>query len=492
MCKYIKTLILLTLISLLFLSFSCVEKNMYETSLEESLKLLQFVLNDNIPKQERMDALLVLTNSISNLLGTEESIYLSDTELEEIFFNYITVTSKVFDCEESKLTIRVVSYLGPVELNDSHSRTWTFIQWWDDNSVNSQTLIGGGPETVTDFIPQRAIENNVVELVGYTEAYFPPVVFSKSYILNNNVWEAFLVPSVEAFNLKAYWYFEQYDELLLIDHAVSGSVHVKTREQGNGFYVYSDMNPRDKLYLIFNDGTFKYDVYQSPHLIINSSGKTSDQINIFSGVEIDMPDITDDDLSALNFSEVVELDSSEAYESLDDSEYMVAKAAYLTTISEYRSYIVAIQKAALLFTGAHLANEPKYQYLQAGEMHKYYNLLLDNLSEQRSIIQVMLKELPNYYLNQELDEVLVAYIEQFINNGFSEEEVMFYLNTEKTNEEIEEYQNALKLFFEELSSDAYYINEISAGLNEQLIMIDEQQEIIEQAISELEEINFYN
>jgi len=491
MCNYIKVLAIMVIIVTLHLfSTSCSETNSFEESLEESNKLLKIVLNENLPDQERNDAMINLTKTIKKVLNERESTVLSNAELESIFDSQVYVTPKKKCSIESNMNIRSLSYIAPPELCESSERVWTFIQWWDDENVTSQKIIDGGSELATDLIMQKINGEPVVTFVGYKSIYLPPPVFSFSLMLKNNKWERIDLWPKNIPDLKEYWYYEQSDELLIIDHVLIGSIQVKTSERGDGFYVYSKMNPRDKICLMFSDETLDYKLFESPYLLISSFGRSVDHINFLFDIEIEVSRITMDNLSGLNLSKVVDLEPYETFESLDDSKYMIAKADYLTKISECRTYLDAIQKSIALLKGAQLANEPRYQYLQAGATHKYYNLLQANLIEQRSMIYLMLEELPNYYLNQEIGDDSISFIEQFINKGFTEEEVTLFLEKDMTNEEIKAFEHSLRLFLEELSLDAYYTNEIRASLNEQLKKIDEILMLIEQAINELEELSF--
>ncbi len=187
--------------------------------------------------------------------------------------------------------------------------------------------------------------------------------------------------------------------------------------------------------------------------------------------------------TAIDFEVIAELEPVESFASVDDSEFMVARAQYLTKLAKQGQLTKALTDSFSRMQVAVNAREAEYALLQATAAVSFIEMLEANLMEQKELIRIQKSEIVKYFSFEELEAELGVALEinfesavdrfkEMSIHGINEAERTAMLDAGLTSKEIEAFENVLASPFDWEEWDMGSAKAVEAGMDEQLEAID--------------------
>lgn len=144
--------------------------------------------NTNMTDVERQKQYDSITANILDLLRVRGSTLLADAELESTLPG-IRFQTKVANISGMATKVRIVRWdCFPGWPCGTLPRFWTYVQWWDDSSLNVQVLSAKGGSTPADFLVLAMGEKPTLVLAEYSREYSPFPWLLATWQLKGDEW----------------------------------------------------------------------------------------------------------------------------------------------------------------------------------------------------------------------------------------------------------------------------------------------------------------
>lgn len=203
-------------------------------------KQADFSLSD----EERIRAADNFITYFKYFLQDEYTVKLSDEEFKEKFPLMSVVETKT--CPDSGISIRLFRFFGLDGIYGKSSMYTTFIQWWDDNGVNSQVLYEIDSVIVSDFMIVEDEGNVNIVIIGCVNLYIPAPLCFATWQMQDGIWkETKAIEDIKAD--EEVWMIDNQDTIVIVENKRMDYVLYQINKEKTGFTIYLENDESKKI-----------------------------------------------------------------------------------------------------------------------------------------------------------------------------------------------------------------------------------------------------
>ncbi len=203
-------------------------------------KQADFSLSD----EERIRAADNFITCFKYFLQDEYTVKLSDEEFKEKFPLMSVVETKT--CPDSGISIRLFRFFGLDGIYGKSSMYTTFIQWWDDNGVNSQVLYEIDSVIVSDFMIVEDEGNVNIVIIGCVNLYIPAPLCFATWQMQDGIWkETKAIEDIKAD--EEVWMIDNQDTIVIVENKRMDYVLYQINKEKTGFTIYLENDESKKI-----------------------------------------------------------------------------------------------------------------------------------------------------------------------------------------------------------------------------------------------------
>ena len=225
-------------------------KNNFQNELPDLKGYLDKSGDSDLSEEVKKDNIDKFIQGINVVLNNPQSKNLSDNDFKLLITDSLTAITKSASLNGTETKIRVLRFDGSPKLFGTLEREWLFVQWWNNDQLNSSMLIEKGGEMVEDFSVINAEGNLKVVTIGRETEYSPSPVFAMGWALNSGRWDKFNCFGNDIVS-NGEWILKVFDNELIAEKSKEGEegmdkLDIKFNQIGNGFDIFPENNLSNK------------------------------------------------------------------------------------------------------------------------------------------------------------------------------------------------------------------------------------------------------